>query len=265
MKPQRISTRKIQRMKENMEAIPMVTAYDCITAKFADRAGIPIILVGDSLGMVALGYETTHPVTMEDMIRSTGAVVRGSTRALIVADLPFMSYRIDTSQAVMNAGRLVQEGGAQAVKLEGGKSVSIAIRRIVEGGIPVMGHIGLTPQALFTIGGYRVQGKTEEEGERIMEDAIAVQDAGAFAVVIELTSEEVAQKITAQLTIPTIGIGAGNETDGQVQVITDLLGMDPDFIPKHAVVYANLGERMEQSLRNYASDVTNRKFHGAYH
>jgi 3-methyl-2-oxobutanoate hydroxymethyltransferase len=233
----------------------MVTAYDYTTAKLADAAEIPLVLVGDSLGMVVLGYDSTIPVTMEDMVHHVKMVARGSQQAMIVADLPFMTYQIDHAQALTNAGRLLQEGGAQTVKLEGGESVAETVHRIVEAGIPVMGHIGLTPQSVNAFGGYRVRGRDRQEAIQLLRDAQAVEDAGAYAVVLELVPTPLARLISQRLTIPTIGIGAGPGCDGQVQVLHDMLGLFTDFVPRHAKRYANLAETMQESFRRYVQEV----------
>lgn len=210
----RVTVRDIAGMKARGERIPMVTAYDYTTAKLADAAEIPLVLVGDSLGMVVLGYDSTIPVTMEDMVHHVKMVARGSQQAMIVADLPFMTYQIDHAQALTNAGRLLQEGGAQTVKLEGGESVAETVHRIVEAGIPVMGHIGLTPQSVNAFGGYRVRGRHREEAVQLLKDAKALEDAGAFSVVLELVPTPLARVISDRLTIPTIGIGAGPGCNG---------------------------------------------------
>jgi 3-methyl-2-oxobutanoate hydroxymethyltransferase len=242
-------------MKSRGEKIPMVTAYDAPTACLADSAGFPMILVGDSLGMVVLGHESTIPVTMEDMVRHTAAVSRRAKHSLIVADMPFMSFRVSAAETARNAGRLVQEGGAQVVKLEGGVSVAEEVRRVVETGIPVMGHIGLTPQSVNRFGGYKVQGKGREEAKRLLEDAMALQEAGAFSVVLELMPSSLAKLITARLSIPTIGIGAGPHCDGQVQVFHDLMGFYGEFVPKHTKQYLNLNELVGGALKQYAEEV----------
>lgn len=260
MRVQRITTHKIQAMKARGERIPMVTAYDYTQARIVEAAGIPIILVGDSLGNVVLGYDSTIPVTVDDMVRHCAAVVRGTQKSLVVVDMPFMSYQVDAETALRNAGRLLQEGGAQAVKLEGGKPVAPIIRRLVDAGIAVMGHIGLTPQSVHQLGGYRVQGKTSRAAGELIEDALAVQNAGAFAIVLELIPVELAAEITRRLDIPTIGIGAGIYTDGQVQVLYDMLGLLLDFKPKHAGTYANLGETAVEALERYAADVQSGSF-----
>ena len=238
----------------------MVTAYDYTAARIADAAGIPIILVGDSLGMVVLGYDSTVPVTMDDMIRHGRMVSRGASEALVVVDLPFMSYQVDAPEALRNAGRLMQEGGAHTVKMEGGVSIAPTVRRIVDAGVPVMGHIGLTPQSVNALGGYRVQGRTRETARRLLDDARALQDAGAYAVVLECVPAPLAKAITERLTIPTIGIGAGPHCDGQVQVFHDMLGLFPDFVPKHARQYAGLASNMTQAFERYAEDVRTGEF-----
>ena len=238
----------------------MVTAYDYTAARIADAAGIPIILVGDSLGMVVLGYDSTIPVTMDDMVRHGRMVSRGAAEALVVVDLPFMAYQVDPAEALRNAGRLMQEGGAHTVKLEGGIAVADTVRRIVAAGAPVMGHIGLTPQSVNALGGYRVQGRTRAAARRLLDDALALQDAGAYSVVLECVPSQLARLITERLTIPTIGIGAGPNCDGQVQVFHDMLGLFADFVPKHARQYAKLAEDMGAAFRRYADDVRSGAF-----
>jgi 3-methyl-2-oxobutanoate hydroxymethyltransferase len=251
----RITTHKIQQMKRRGEPIPMVTAYDYTAARIVDVSGIPMILVGDSLGHVVLGHGSTIPVTVDDIVSASAAVVRGTTNPLIVADMPFLSYQIDAETALRNAARLIQEGGAQAVKLEGGKTVAPIVRRLVDAGLAAMGHIGLTPQHVNQLGGYRVQGKTELTANQILEDAIALQEAGAFAIVLELIPVELAKKITETLDVPTIGIGAGVHCDGQVQVFHDMLGLDPDFHPRHSGKYADLAPIIQDALVRYGDDV----------
>ncbi|MFB3092555.1 MAG: 3-methyl-2-oxobutanoate hydroxymethyltransferase [Dehalococcoidia bacterium] len=251
----RVTANDIKAMKAKGEKIPVITAYDYPTARLADDAEFPIILVGDSLGMVVLGYDSTIPVTMDDMVHHTGAVARGANRALIVADMPFMSFQISSADALRNAGRLVQEGGAQSVKLEGGESVAEEVRRIVGLGIPVMGHVGLTPQSVHRFGGYRVQGKAREQAAQLLRDAQALEEAGAYAVVLELIPSPLARIITQRLTIPTIGIGAGPYCDGQVQVLHDMLGLYPDFVPKHTKQYLRLSELISDALRRYVQEV----------
>lgn len=256
----RVNIRDIAQMKAKGEKIPMITAYDYTSARLADAAEIPIVLVGDSLGMVVLGYDSTIPVTMDDMIHHVKMVVRGTQQALVVADMPFMTYQIDHSQALTNAARLLQEGGAQTVKLEGGESVAETVHRIVECGIPVMGHLGLTPQSVNAFGGYRVQGRQRKEAVQLMKDAKALEDAGAYAVVLELVPTPLARLISQRLTIPTIGIGAGPGCDGQVQVLHDMLGLFTDFLPKHAKRYANLGEAIKEAFIRYAHEVREGEF-----
>jgi 3-methyl-2-oxobutanoate hydroxymethyltransferase len=256
----RVTTHDIRSMKARGEPIPMITAYDFTSAMLADRAGVPIILIGDSLGQVVLGYDSTIPVSLDDMVRATAAVVRGASRPLIVADLPFMTYQESPEQAMRSAARLMQEAGAQAVKLEGGTPIIAAVRRLCESGVPVMGHLGLTPQSLNQIGGYRVQGKDERSAGRIIDEAIALEEAGAFSLVLELVPAELAAAITARLTIPTIGIGAGPSCDGQVQVWHDLLGLNPDFKPRHARRFADLAPLIQDAVQRYLAEVRERKF-----
>ena len=251
----RISIHNIQAMKLRGEKIAMLTAYDYPTAKLIDSVDIPIILVGDSLGMTVLGYESTVPVTMDDMLHHTRAVVRGSQNALIVADMPFMSYQTGASDAIRNAGRFLQEAGAQAVKLEGGAPVVEIVRALVSFGIPVMGHLGLTPQSINQLGGHKVQGKTPAAAVRLMSDAAALQEAGAFAVVLECVPAALGKLVTERLSIPTIGIGAGPYCDGQVQVLSDLLGLDPDFSPRHAKQYAHLAQEIQDAVKCYQREV----------
>ncbi len=251
----RMTARRISTMKAKGERIPVVTAYDYTMARLADRAGFPVLLVGDSLGMVCLGYDSTIPVTMDDMVRHTRAVVRGSDRALVVADMPFMSFQTSVGEAMRNAGRLVQEGGAQSVKLEGAGDTVEKARRIVEAGIPVVGHLGLTPQSVHQFGGYRVQGRAKRRARQMMQDAVALQEAGCYALVLELVPAPLARVITSNLTIPTIGIGAGPHCDGQVQVVHDILGLYDDFVPKHTRQYLRLSETIAGALERYAGDV----------
>ncbi|MDA0798255.1 MAG: 3-methyl-2-oxobutanoate hydroxymethyltransferase [Chloroflexi bacterium] len=255
---------KFREMKRAGEPIPCITAYDYPTAKLADAAGIPLILVGDSLGNVVLGFGSTVHVTMDDMVRHTQAVVRGASEALIVADMPFMSYQASIEDAVRNAGRLVQEAGAHAVKLEGGKSVADAVERITEAGIPVLGHLGLTPQSVNQLGGYRIQGRTLPQAQEMLEDAEALEAAGAFGIVLESVPGPLAQVVTKCLRVPTIGIGAGAGCDGQIQVLHDVLGLS-DRLPKHGKQYANLKQIIEEALAAYAGDVRDRNFPTAEH
>lgn len=246
--------------KEEGTKISMLTAYDYSTAKLIDESGVNSILVGDSLGNVMLGYEDTVSVTMDDMIHHTKAVSRGAKNALVVADMPFMSYQTSTYDAVVNAGRLIKEGRANAVKLEGGKEVCPQIKAIVDAGIPVCAHIGLTPQSINALGGNRVQGKTEAAAKKLLEDALCVQEAGAFAVVIEAVPEKLATLITNKLDIVTIGIGAGSGCDGQVLVYQDMLGMFSDFTPKFVKKYANIGDIMREAFKKYDEEVKNKQF-----
>ena len=242
-------------MKQKGEKIPMLTAYDYAIAKLMDEVGVPLLLVGDSLGMVILGYESTIPVTMEEMLHHTKAVVRGTKRALVVGDMPFMTYHTSISDALYNAGRFIQEGGAQAVKLEGGEPMAEVVHRVVECGMPVMGHIGLTPQSIHQLGGFKVQGKTQEAAIRLLKDARALEEAGAFAIVLESIPAPLARIITEKVSVPTIGIGAGLWCDGQVQVISDLLGLFTDFVPKHAKQYARLFETIKSAVVDYIAEV----------
>jgi 3-methyl-2-oxobutanoate hydroxymethyltransferase len=256
----RVTITEIKEMKQKKEKIPMLTAYDYVTAKMVDEAGVPLILVGDSLGMVMLGYESTIPVTMEEMLHHTKAVVRGAKKALIIGDMPFMSYHISVSDALHNAARFIQEGGAQAVKLEGGEVVAEKVRRLVDCGIPVMGHIGLTPQSIYQLGGFKVQGKVVEEAKKLLNDARILEEAGAFAIVLECTPAPLSKLITQKLAIPTIGIGAGPDCDGQVQVISDMLGLYTDFVPKHAKQYARLAGEIKTAVSSYISEVKSLSF-----
>lgn len=258
-----VSTFREQKAKG--EKISMLTAYDYSTAKLMDEAGINGILVGDSLGMVVLGYEDTLPVTMEDMIHHTAAVCRGAKNTLVVGDMPFMSYQVSVEEAVYNAGRLMKEGRCQAVKLEGGASVCPQIRAITNASIPVMAHIGLTPQSINAFGGFKVQGKSEEAAKKLLEDAKAVEEAGAFAVVLECVPAKLAELISKSIAIPTIGIGAGAGCDGQILVYQDMLGLFSDFTPKFVKKYANVGEMMTQAFRDYIADVQEGSFPAPEH
>ena len=251
--------------KQKNERLTMLTAYDYSTAKLIDASGIDSVLVGDSLGMVMLGYEDTLSVTMEDMIHHTKAVARGVKDALVVSDLPFMSYQTSVYDAVSNAGRLIKEGRAQAVKLEGGIEVCPQIKAIVEASIPVMAHIGLTPQSVNAFGGFKVQGKDEEAARSLIEQAKAVEAAGAFAVVLECIPAKLAELITKSISIPTIGIGAGNGCDGQVLVYQDMLGLYSDFTPKFVKRYAEIGPQMQTAIEGYISEVKSGAFPAAEH
>ncbi|HIV69003.1 MAG TPA: 3-methyl-2-oxobutanoate hydroxymethyltransferase [Candidatus Butyricicoccus stercorigallinarum] len=251
--------------KKEQKKQTMLTAYDYSTAKLIDEAGVNSILVGDSLGMVCLGYEDTLAVTMEDMIHHTKAVCRGAKNALVVADMPFMSYQTSVYDAVVNAGRLIKEGGAQAVKLEGGATVCEQIRAIVDASIPVCAHIGMTPQSVNAFGGFKVQGKGEQAAQKILDDARRVQEAGAYAVVLECVPAALAKKITEELDIPTIGIGAGPDCDAQVLVYQDMIAMFSDFTPKFAKTFANAGAVMMEGFRSYIKEVEEGTFPAAEH
>ena len=244
-----------KKAKEDGTKLSMLTAYDYSTASLIDQAGINGILVGDSLGNVMLGYEDTVSVTMEDMIHHGAAVARGAKNAMVVIDMPFMSYHTSVYDAVVNAGRLMKEGRANAVKLEGGVEVKEQIKAIVAAGIPVMAHIGLTPQSINAFGGHRVQGKTEAAAKKLLEDAKAVEEAGAFAVVIEGVPAALAKIVTERLSIPTIGIGAGKDCDGQILVYQDMLGMYSDFTPKFVKKFANIGEIMKEAFKSYIDEI----------
>ena len=256
----RVTIRDLREMKRRGEKIPMITAYDYTAAQLVERAGIPLILVGDSLGQVMLGYDSTVPVSMDDMVHHVKAAVRGTERAHVVGDMPFLSYHAADSDAVRNAGRLLKEGGAQSVKLEGGQERAETVSRLALSGIPVMGHIGLTPQAVNQLGGYRVQGKSLKDAVRLMEDARALEEAGAYALVLECVPAPLARMISERVEIPTIGIGAGAGCDGQVQVFHDLLGLYSDFKPKHARRYADLGETIIGATSDYMRDVQSGAF-----
>ncbi len=245
----------VQRMKAEGEKITVLTAYDYPFARFMDAAGIDMILVGDSVGSVVCGYDTTLPVTMDEILYHTRAVVRGSSQALVIADMPFLSYQVYLREARLNAGRLIKEGGAAAVKLEGGENVAETIRAIVAMDIPVVGHIGLTPQSIHRMGGYRVQGRVQEQAERLLADARAVEEAGAFAVVLEGVPKELARQITAALKIPTIGIGAGVHCDGQVLVIHDILGLCEKYSPRFVKRFADVSQTIRGGIDDYIREV----------
>ncbi|MEK9660059.1 MAG: 3-methyl-2-oxobutanoate hydroxymethyltransferase [Chloroflexota bacterium] len=249
-----VRTLQLAEMKARGERIVAVTAYDHAMARLVAEAGIRVVLVGDSLGMVMLGYKTTVRVSLDEVLHHTRAVVRGAAEALVVADLPFLTYRVSAEDALRNAARLMQEGGAQAVKLEGGAEVAPTLRRLVDAGIPVMGHLGLTPQSVHALGGFKVQGRTLEQARRLLADAEALEEAGAFAVVLEAVPAELADMVSRRLTIPTIGIGAGAGCDGQIQVLHDVLGLTPRH-PRHAKRYAELGDAIVTALKAYAAEV----------
>lgn len=261
----KVTTLTYRQKKERGEVITMLTAYDYPTALAMDKAGIDSILVGDSLGMVVLGYENTLPVTMEEMLHHCRAVARGAKTALLVGDMPFMSYQASVEEAVRNAGRFLQQGGMDAVKLEGGRERADAIRATTGAGIPVMGHIGLTPQSVHQLGGFRVQGKTASAAKRLVEDALILEEAGCFSVVLESVPARLAELISKKLSIPTMGIGAGVGCDGQVLVTHDLLGLFDRFTPKFVKKYANLHAGMQKAFTDYIEDVETKRFPAAEH
>lgn len=260
MKTNRVTIHTLRAQKQRGERISMLTAYDATFARLLDEAGIDVLLVGDSLGMVVQGHDTTLPVTLDEVIYHCRAVARGATRAQIVGDMPFMTYQGSIEQGMLNAGRLIKEGGCHAVKLEGGAQHAALVERLVAAGIPVMGHIGLTPQSVHQMGGFKVQGRGAGGRERLIEDAKALEAAGAYAIVLEGIPAVIASEISAQLSIPTIGIGAGNGCDGQVLVIYDLLGMDESFKPKFVRRYESLGIRIRSAAQAYISDVRDGTF-----
>src|SRR6058998_1106653 len=253
MKPVRVPDLRL--MKERGDKIAVLTAYDATMARLLDRAGIDVILVGDSLGMVVLGYDTTLPVTLDMMIHHTAAVSRGARHALVVADMPFLTYQLSVEEAMRNAGRLVQQGGAAAVKIEGGKQIVDTAKRLVDIGVPVMGHLGLTPQSVHQLGGFRPQGRDSEAAERLMRDAEVLEKAGVFAIVLESIPAELAARVTSSLKVPTIGIGAGPECDGQVLVSYDMLGLSEGPVPPFAKQYTQLSEQIVSAARAYIEDV----------
>ena len=251
----RVTIRDLANMKSRGEKIAMVTAYDYMSAVFLEQAGVPVLLVGDSVGQVVLGYDSTIPVTMEEMLHHVRPVVRGTRRAHVVGDMPFMSYQAGVDEAVRNAGRLLKEGGCQSVKLEGGGKVASTVERIVNAGVPVMAHIGLTPQSVNQLGGYRLQGRSSESAAALIEDARVLEEAGAYAIVLELVPAPLAALITERVSVPTIGIGAGVRCDGQVQVFHDLFGLAIDFVPKHTRPYARLAGTIKSAAEKYVNDV----------
>ena len=262
---QKITIRDIQKFKDQKIPFATVTAYDYISARNANIVEIPLLLVGDSAAMVVYGMDTTIPISMEELIFLVRAVSRGSNKALVVADMPFMSYQASVEDAVRNAGRFVKEGGAEAVKLEGGMVYTEQIKAIIDAGIPVMGHVGLLPQSYHLSSGYRIQGKTQLEAEKIFMDAQAVQDSGVFAVVLEGIPSNLADKITQKLEIPTVGIGAGPHCDGQIQVYHDIMGLYGDIIPRHSKRYGNLGNQIQDMLMEYKEDVETKNFPSPKH
>jgi 3-methyl-2-oxobutanoate hydroxymethyltransferase len=255
-----ITVSQIKEMKREGRRITMLTAYDYTMARLLDESGVDMLLVGDSLGMVVLGYDSTLPVTLEVMIHHTRAVSRGAKKALVVGDLPFLTYHASIEEAIHNAGRFLQEGGAQAVKVEGGVHIAPTVKAIVNCGIPVMGHIGLTPQSINQLGGFKVQGKTDQAAAGLIADAKALEEAGAFAIVLECIPAPLSKLITERVNVATIGIGAGVHCDGQVQVIHDVLGLFPDFVPRHARQYARLGDEVRAVAKQYIEDVRNSSF-----
>lgn len=265
MTSNKVTTISLIEKKQKGNKITALTAYDYSMAKLIDEAGVDIALVGDSLGMVVLGYENTLPVTMEEMLHHTRAVARGAKRAMVVGDMPFLSYQVSIEEAVRNAGRFLQEGNAHAVKLEGGRQMTETIRRIVDVGIPVMGHLGMTPQSVHVFGGFRAQGRTKSDAERILNDAQALEEAGVFAIVLELIPQELARRITDAVSVPTIGIGAGPHCDGQVQVTNDLLELYGEFHPKHAKSYAKLSGIILGAFKSFVREVEEGSFPGPEH
>ncbi|MBD3158998.1 MAG: 3-methyl-2-oxobutanoate hydroxymethyltransferase [Candidatus Lokiarchaeota archaeon] len=255
-----MTTHRFKRMKEKGKKIVMLTAYDAPTAKILSDSGVDAILVGDSVGNSLLGYESTVPVTLDDVIHHTAAVSRAKPQSLVIGDMPFMSYKVSIEQALENCGRMLQEGGAEAVKLEGGKSIAPTVKAVVEAGIPVMAHIGLTPQSIYELGGYRVQGRTAEAAEELVAHAKKLEEAGAFSLVIELVPSETAKVITDAIDIPTIGIGAGPHCDGQVLVIYDMLGLFEEFKPKFVKKYANIRKLIVDAVDEYSEEVREGKF-----
>ena len=261
----KITIRDIQKLKGSESPFATVTAYDYVSAQNADAVNIPLVLVGDSAAMVVYGMENTIPISMDELIFLVRAVCRGTKKALVVADMPFMSYQASVEDAVRNAGRFVKEGGACAIKLEGGTPYTAQIRAIIDAGIPVMGHVGLLPQSYNLSSGYRIQGKSKHEADKIIEDAEAVQESGAFAVVLEGVPGDLAERITKLLDIPTIGIGAGPFCDGQIQVYHDILGLYGDFSPKHAKRYGNFGVEIQKKLAEYKNEVEGKTFPNKEH
>lgn len=256
---------EVRSMKERGEKIVCLTAYDYCFARILDESGIDLLLVGDSLGSVVQGHDSTLPVTVDDIIYHTRAVIRGRKRALVVSDMPFMTFQLGVDDAKRNAGRLIQEGGAESVKLEGGVTQAATIEALVKMGVPVMGHVGLTPQSVHQFGGYRVQGRGEADARNILDDALAVEQAGAFAVVLEGIPVQLAREITRRVSIPTIGIGAGMHCDGQILVVHDMLGLFDDFMPKFVKRYANLKDTIGGAVRSYMEEVRTEAFPAEEH
>ena len=259
-RPSKITTQTLVDMKQQGEKISMLTAYDFTMAQIIDQAGIEVILVGDSASNVMAGYETTVPMTLEHMIYHTSCVVRGVNRALVIADMPFMSYQVTAKEALTNAGRMMKEAGAHAIKMEGGKSIIDTVKKIVDAGIPVMGHLGLTPQSIYKFGTYKVRATEEEEAQDLINDAKLLQDAGCFSIVLEKIPAKLAERVSKELDIPTIGIGAGGGCDGQVLVIHDMLGLNKGFNPRFLRRYADLHSNMTDAVQQYIADVKSQDF-----
>ncbi len=262
---EKININRLMEMKSNSEKITMLTAYDYLMASQLDECGIDLILVGDSVGNVVIGYENTIPVTMDEMIHHCKAVKRGVKRAMVIGDMPFMSYQVSSKEAVKNAGRFLKESGVEAIKLEGGKEVLGTIKKIVDAGIPVMGHLGLTPQSIHKFGGYGVRGESNKEAQKMVEDAKELESAGVFSIVLEKVPAQLAKKITEQISVPTIGIGAGVFCDGQVLVTHDMLGLFEKFKPKFSKRYAELGKEMKACYKKYIQEVKDKKFPAEEH
>ncbi|MBE0416679.1 MAG: 3-methyl-2-oxobutanoate hydroxymethyltransferase [Coriobacteriia bacterium] len=258
--PHAVTTTALRAMKSAQRPIVMITAYDTPSARLVEEAGVDVILVGDSLGMTVLGFDSTLPVTVDDMVRHTAAVTRATKRALVVADMPFMSFQVSEEDALRAAGRLVVEGGAAAIKLEGGAHVAPTVHRLVQAGIPVMAHVGLTPQSVHQLGGYKVQAKEADAAATLIDDCLALEEAGAFAIVLECIPAELATLVSQQLAVPAIGIGAGEGCDGQVQVLHDLIGLGGEFLPHHAKRYADTGALVREAVTAYADDVRGHAF-----
>lgn len=254
-RPEKVTTQTVVEMKQRGEKISMLTAYDFTMGSIIDQAGIDVILVGDSASNVMAGYETTVPMTMEHMIYHTSCVVRGVDRALVIADLPFMTYQVTAKEALINAGRMMKEAGAHAVKLEGGKPIIKTVKRIVDAGIPVMGHLGLTPQSIYKFGTYKVRAKEQEEAEQLLKDAKLLEEAGVFSIVLEKIPAALAKKVTESVSVPTIGIGAGPDCDGQVLVLHDMLGLNKDFSPRFLRRYDDMHKSMTAAVSRYIDDV----------
>lgn len=257
---EQVTTTTLRKMKREGKKIAMLTAYDFLSAQILDEAGIDIILVGDSVGMVVAGYENTLPVTMDNMIYHTEIVARAARRAMVIGDMPFMSYQVNPEEALRNAARFLTEGRAKAIKLEGGRAMAPTIKKIIRAGIPVMGHIGLTPQSVYKFGGFRLQGRQPEDAQRILDAARSVADAGVFALILEKIPSELAEQVTATLDIPTIGIGAGPHCDGQVLIQQDMLGLFDRFRPRFVKRYAEIGQTMRQAFEAYIQDVREGRF-----